>query len=83
MSGTFKFTADEEPRELGDLARSIQWAELVVNAALPPAVRAADRAALRAVAFGTVLRAMTEHTYTARPSDLEALMDGRMPEARP
>jgi hypothetical protein len=76
-------------RDLGDLARSIRWAELVVNAALPldesltlqgvPTPGAADRAALRVVAFAGVQRAMTEHRYTVRPSVLEALIDGHMP----
>lgn len=88
---TFALVSGEESRELGSLARAIQWAELTVNAALPlhGAPRGAtpesqdkiiaDRAALRAVAFAGVLRAMTEHDYTATPSVLEALMDGRMP----
>jgi hypothetical protein len=89
MSTFALVTDDEEPRDLGDLARAIQWAELVVNTALPPkggmtlegtpSLEAADRAAFRAVAFAGVLRATTEHRYTARPAVLEALMDGRMP----
>jgi hypothetical protein len=78
-----------QPADLGDLARSIQWAELVVNAALPlderrtlegiPAAKAADRAALRAVAFAGVLRELFRYEYATRPGVLEALTEGRMP----
>jgi hypothetical protein len=78
----FQIISDEDSRDLGSLARQIQWAELIVNAALPPGEdgdRRSDRATFRAIAFEGVLRAMTEHEYTARPAALEALMDGRMP----
>jgi hypothetical protein len=87
--------AEEQPGDVGDLARCVQWAELVVNAALPrddsltlegiQPPRAADRAALRAIAFASVLRELTRYVYTARPSSLEALAEGRMPpvEDRP
>jgi hypothetical protein len=77
-------------RDLGDLARGIEWAALLVNAALPlnesrtpegvPTAVAADRAAFRAVAFASVLHAMIPlNAYTATPAVLEALIEGRMP----
>jgi hypothetical protein len=35
MSAFALVTSDEEPRDLGDLARGIQWATLIVDTALP------------------------------------------------
>lgn len=83
--------------EIGDLANAIQWARLLTDAAMPldtplPEVRPGtrvtrieavedDRAAFRLEAFSQVLAQLIEGGWTARPSDLERLMAGLMPEA--
>lgn len=83
--------------EIGDLARAVQWARLLTDAAIPLDAQAPpvspgtvpasievvenDRAAFRLEAFSQVLAQLTEGGWTARPSDLERLIDGRMPEA--
>jgi len=89
----------EDARDLGDMARAIQWAQLLVDAALPldtppvipaPGVVPAgidlveqDRAGFRLEAFSQVLDRLIEGGWTARPSDLDRLVNGRMPEPRP
>ena len=89
----------EDTRDMGDMARAIQWAQLLVNAALPldtapvtpapgvvPAgieVTEQDRAGFRLEAFSQVLDRLIEGGWTARPSDLDRLINGQMPEARP
>jgi len=88
-------TQDDESSDLGDLARTVQLAALVVNAALPlevpPAVPRKDRIPvavqaaeedcvnLRAEAFSQVLAELTANEYTARPADLADLLAGRVP----
>lgn len=89
----------EEARDIGDLARAVQWAGLLVDAAMPldvplPPVRPdkriasaeaveADRAQMRTEAFAQVLAQLIEGGWTARPSDLERLIGRQMPEPRP
>jgi hypothetical protein len=89
----------EDARDLGDMARAIQWAQLLVDAALPldppaPDVRPGtvpvrievveeDRTGFRLEAFSQVLAQLIEGGWTARPSDLDRLVNGQMPEARP
>ena len=88
----------EDARDMGDMARAIQWAQLLVDAALPldtapvtpaPGVMPAgidlveqDRAGFRLEAFSQVLAQLIEGGWTARPSDLDRLIHGHMPEAR-
>jgi hypothetical protein len=84
-----------EVQDLGELARSLRMARVVVNAALPlqgleqeagdgpdwlADLRYKDQLNLRAIAFRAVLRELDQFEYTARPSDLEALIEGRVPE---
>jgi hypothetical protein len=89
----------EDPRDMGYMARAIQWAHLLVDAAIPldspvPDVRPGtvpagidlveqDRAGFRLEAFGQVLAQLIEGGWTARPDDLELLIGGHMPEPRP
>lgn len=69
------------------LARAVQWAHLLVNAAIPleedllSDIRA-DRSQLRLEAFRQVLAKLAEGGWTARPSDLGRLTAGQMPESR-
>lgn len=85
--------------DIGDLARAVQWAGLIVDAAIPldaplPSVSQdrrvasaeaveSDRIQLRTEAFAQLLAQLIEGGWTARPSDLERLIDGQMPEPRP
>jgi hypothetical protein len=89
---TCKYDDEGEVQDLGELARTLRTALLVTDAALPlhgaprgatpesqePIVR--DRSALRGIAFRAVLRDLGRYEYQVRPADLEALIDGRVPE---
>jgi hypothetical protein len=82
-------------QDVGELTRSLRMALLVVDAALPLAgaiqdgspvsagLATEDRSHLRGIAFRVALRELDRFEYTIRPSDLEALMDGRVPEPGP
>jgi hypothetical protein len=84
---------EEKPVDLGALARSVQLALLITDAALPlyGAPRGAtadsqemivmDRSRLRGIAFTAVLREMNRFECTITSGALEALMDRRVPEA--
>lgn len=80
------------------LARAVQWAHLLVNAAIPldapaPEVQPGtvparievvenDRCQLRLEAFRQVLAKLAEGGWSARPSDLGRLTAGQMPHPR-
>jgi hypothetical protein len=89
---------EAQPVDTAGLARTVQWAGLIVDAALPLAGvqaepdegtyislpdRVADRIALRTEAFRQVLREMTRYETTIRPDEAGDLAEGRMPQGPP
>lgn len=89
---------DEQPLDVGSLARNVHLAMLIINAAIPLHVEppgddpvtlamreatAADRSHLRALAFGAVLTELTDYDYQAGFSDLDCLARGELPPAAP
>lgn len=84
-------TEEARPVNLGELTRAVRMARLITDAALPLALdedtnpqaardALADRSHLRGIAFHTVLRELTRYECITSPSEIEALLDGRIPE---